>query len=93
MLTQTPRGTKDIFGPSMRAWHQVEEAIRDVTARFVYGEIRTPIFEHTELFLRGVGENTDVVQKEMITIRARCLSLLIQPVNWLSAAAGVTITL
>jgi len=67
MLTQTPRGTKDIYGPSMRVWHQVEETIRDVASCFVFNEIRTPIFEHTELFLRGVGENTDVVQKEMYT--------------------------
>jgi len=67
MLTQLPRGTKDIYGPSMRVWHHVEEIIRETAAAFVFSEIRTPIFEHTELFLRGVGESTDVVQKEMYT--------------------------
>ena len=67
MQYQTPRGTKDIFGASMRVWQHVEQTIREVAGYFVFGEIRTPIFEHTELFQRGVGENTDVVQKEMYT--------------------------
>jgi len=69
MLTQAPRGTKDIYGPPMRVWHHVEETIREAAAGFVFREIRTPIFEHTELFLRSVGETTDVVQKEMYTFQ------------------------
>ena len=78
MITQTPRGTKDIFTPSIHIWQYVEEVIRETAARFVFEEIRTPIFEHTELFLRGVGENTDIVQKEMYTFEdkgGRSLSL------------------
>ena len=71
MLTQLPRGTKDIYGPSMRVWHHVEEIIHEAARAFVFSEIRTPIFEHTELFLRGVGESTDVVQKEMYTFTDR----------------------
>ena len=67
MLTQTPRGTKDIFGAQMQVWLEVEGQIRRVCEHFCFGEIRTPIFEHTELFLRSVGENTDIAQKEMYT--------------------------
>lgn len=48
-------------------WHYIEGAAREVAATFNFGEIRTPVFEHTELFLRGVGETTDVVNKEMYT--------------------------
>jgi histidyl-tRNA synthetase len=67
LLTQTPRGTKDIYGEQMLSWLRVEDIIRSVCKTFCAEEIRTPIFEHTELFLRGVGETTDVVQKEMYT--------------------------
>ncbi len=67
MLTQAPRGTKDIFGAEMHEWHAIEGKMREICKTFGIEEIRTPIFEHTELFLRGVGETTDVVQKEMYT--------------------------
>ncbi len=67
MLTQAPKGTKDIFAPEIYDWQKVEGIIRDLCKTFSIDEIRTPIFEHTELFLRGVGETTDVVQKEMYT--------------------------
>ncbi|MDR3240240.1 MAG: histidine--tRNA ligase [Clostridiales bacterium] len=67
MLTQTPRGTKDIYGRPMAAWQRMEETLRKTCADFGMSEIRTPVFEHTELFLRGVGENTDIAQKEMYT--------------------------
>lgn len=67
MLTQAPKGTKDIFGAEIEAWHTIENKIRTICKTFGIGEIRTPIFEHTELFLRGVGETTDIVQKEMYT--------------------------
>mgnify|MGYP004523185915 CR=1 FL=1 len=67
MLTQAPKGTKDIYGLDMERWHAVEETIRRVCAAFGITEIRTPVFEHTELFTRSVGESTDVVQKEMYT--------------------------
>ncbi|MFA5675275.1 MAG: histidine--tRNA ligase [Christensenellales bacterium] len=67
MLTKAPKGTKDILPEQSRKWQYVESAARDICARFGYREIRTPIFEHTELFLRGVGDTTDIVRKEMYT--------------------------
>lgn len=67
MLTSAPRGTKDILPESVGNWIYLEEKIRDICARYGYGEIRTPVFEHTELFRRGIGEGTDVVDKEMYT--------------------------
>ncbi|MBO8434045.1 MAG: histidine--tRNA ligase [Tyzzerella sp.] len=67
MLTQAPRGTRDIFGAEMKEWHKVEGIIREICENSGIEEIRTPIFEHTELFLRGVGETTDIVNKEMYT--------------------------
>lgn len=69
MLTKAPRGTKDLFGDEMNAWLEMEKIIRDLCKDFGYGEIRTPVFEHTELFQRGVGETTDIVQKEMYTFQ------------------------
>lgn len=65
MLTTCPRGTKDILPGASEQWRYVEESIRKVCDVYGYREIRTPIFEHTELFLRGIGETTDVVAKEM----------------------------
>lgn len=67
MLTQAPKGTKDIFGAEMQLWQQMEETMRRLCKNFGIEEIRTPIFEHTELFLRSVGDTTDIVQKEMYT--------------------------
>ncbi|MBP3906020.1 MAG: ATP phosphoribosyltransferase regulatory subunit, partial [Peptostreptococcaceae bacterium] len=65
MLTKAPRGTKDITPKDSYKWNYVENKFKEVCSLFGYEEIRTPIFEHTELFQRGVGETTDVVQKEM----------------------------
>ena len=71
MLTTAPRGTSDIL-PSVTAnWQQIESLIRDICLRYNYKEIRTPIFEHTELFLRGIGNTTDIVSKEMYTFEDR----------------------
>jgi len=67
MLTQAPKGTKDIFGAEMKIWHDIEGKMREICKNFGIEEIRTPVFEHTELFLRGVGDTTDIVQKEMYT--------------------------
>lgn len=67
MITNAPRGTTDLYGDQIKKWHYVEDIIRQLTSDFNFKEIRTPIFEHTELFLRGVGETTDIVQKEMYT--------------------------
>ena len=67
MLTQAPRGTKDVLPQESHRWQRVEAVCREVAARAGYREIRTPVFEHTELFQRGVGDTTDIVQKEMYT--------------------------
>lgn len=67
MLIQAPKGTKDILPSEVYKWHYVENIIKEICALHGYREIRTPVFEHTELFERGVGETTDVVQKEMYT--------------------------
>jgi histidyl-tRNA synthetase len=62
-----PRGTNDIYPPESAAWNDLEAAARDIAKQYGYGEIRTPMFEATELFVRGVGETTDIVEKEMYT--------------------------
>lgn len=67
MLTKAPRGTKDVLPSNVYKWDYVEKMFSDICERFGYKAIRTPIFEHTELFKRGVGETTDIVQKEMYT--------------------------
>jgi histidyl-tRNA synthetase len=67
MLISRPRGTNDILPGQVDKWQYIESAIRQICREYGYAEIRTPIFEHTELFRRGVGETTDVVEKEMYT--------------------------
>ncbi|SEF92373.1 histidyl-tRNA synthetase [Caloramator fervidus] len=67
MLTQAPKGTKDVLPKESYKWHYIEGEIRKICFEFGYHEMRTPTFEHTELILRGVGETTDIVQKEMYT--------------------------
>ena len=67
MEMQAPKGTKDMLPQDAYKWHYVENVFKRVAKNFGVKEIRTPIFEHTELFLRGVGDTTDVVQKEMYT--------------------------
>ncbi len=67
MLTKAPKGTKDVLATESYKWQYLEKIFREVCERFGYKEIMTPVFEHTELFERGVGETTDVVQKEMYT--------------------------
>ncbi|MHB8461665.1 MAG: histidine--tRNA ligase [Vulcanimicrobiaceae bacterium] len=62
-----PRGTQDILPPESARWSALEARAREVAGRFGYEEIRTPMFEATELFVRGVGETTDIVEKEMYT--------------------------
>jgi histidyl-tRNA synthetase len=71
MAFQIPRGTQDILPGEVEKWQYVEKIARDICKRYNYHEIRTPIFEHTELFLRGVGDTTDIVQKEMYTFEDR----------------------
>ena len=67
MLTNAPKGTKDVLPEQVYRWHYVEKKFADICSRYGFREIRTPIFEHTELINRGVGDTTDIVQKEMYT--------------------------
>jgi histidyl-tRNA synthetase len=67
MSFQKPKGTQDVLPGTVERWQFVEGKAREICRRFLYREIRTPIFESTDLFKRGVGETTDVVEKEMYT--------------------------
>ncbi|WP_308737488.1 histidine--tRNA ligase [Paenibacillus sp. AR247] len=69
MAYQKPTGTQDLLPGTVEKWQFVEEKARDLCRRFNYREIRTPMFEQTELFERGVGETTDIVEKEMYTFK------------------------
>ena len=69
MLTQAPRGTRDVLPADSYRWQYLEQKMREAAALAGYREVRTPVFEHTELFLRGVGDTTDIVQKEMYTFK------------------------
>src|SRR5213082_1630650 len=75
-MIKAVRGTRDLLPPDTALWNFVEAAVRDVFRAYNFQEIRTPIFEATELFARGVGEETDIVSKEMFTWedRARAAS-------------------
>jgi len=66
-MIKAVRGTRDLLPPDTDLWNRVEARVRDVFARYNFHEIRTPIFEDTQLFSRGVGEDTDIVSKEMFT--------------------------
>lgn len=66
-MINIPKGTKDVLPQESYKWHYVEKVVKDVAKSFNIKEIRTPVFEHTELFLRGVGDTTDIVNKEMYT--------------------------
>src|SRR6202789_3935264 len=66
-ILQAIRGTRDLLPPETELWNHIENTARRVFERYSFGEIRTPIFEDTQLFSRGVGEETDIVSKEMYT--------------------------
>ena len=86
LLTNAPRGTKDILPSQIDNWLYIEKKIREICNSYAYEEIRTPIFEHTELFQRGIGEGTDVVDKEMYTFTDRGgRSITLRPENTASA--------
>jgi histidyl-tRNA synthetase len=81
-MIKAVRGTRDILPPSSAVWNHVEQVAREVFRTYNYGEIRTPIFEVTELFARGVGRETDIVSKEMYTWTDRDdSSLTLRPEN------------
>src|SRR2546429_4576728 len=71
MSIKAPPGMQDILPAQVGRWHRVEAQIRDLAHRYGYQEIRTPVVEHTEVFLRGVGAGTDIVDKEMYTFLDR----------------------
>jgi histidyl-tRNA synthetase len=71
MSIQAIKGTKDILPDEIAAWHRIEGTARALFARYGYREIRTPIFEQTDLFARGIGAETDIVSKEMYTFEDR----------------------
>ncbi len=86
-MIQAIRGTRDILPEESPAWQRIEEAARRLFARYGYREIRTPLFEQTELFARGIGSETDIVSKEMYTFtdRDEATSLTLRP----EATAGI----
>ena len=74
-----PQGTEDITPKNINKWYTVEEIARETAESFGFKEIRIPTFENTELFLRSVGETTDVVQKEMYTVKAKETEFTLRP--------------
>lgn len=80
-IIKVQKGTKDILPPEMPVWHFMEEKAAEVFAKYGAKEIRTPIFEATELFARGVGDTTDIVNKEMYTFEKSERSLTLRPEN------------
>ena len=74
-MIQAQKGTKDILPSEVENWHRMENAANKVFSKANFKEIRTPIFEATELFARGVGDSTDIVNKEMYTFEKSDRSL------------------
>lgn len=89
MLTKAPKGTKDLLPKDSGKWHFIEEKFKRISKNYGFGEIRTPIFEHTELFIRGVGDTTDIVQKEMYTWEQGKRSLTLRPEGTASAMRSI----
>jgi len=69
MAVKVPKGTRDIFGDDIYYWQELEKILLEVCNLYNVSEMRTPVFEYTELFARGIGDTTDVVQKEMYTFK------------------------
>lgn len=87
MITKAPKGTADVLPAQAYKWQYIENEIRKICNEFCIREIRTPVFEHTELFERGVGETTDVVGKEMYTFNDKGgRSITLRPEGTASAA-------
>src|SRR6266852_5150892 len=85
---QAIKGVRDILPPESALWNRVEQAAREVFGTFVFAEIRLPIFEETELFARSIGDDTDVVAKEMYTF-----GMGLDPDSTRESAPGRTISL
>ena len=80
-MIQAQKGTKDILPEEVTYWQNMEDKARKVSSKANFKEIRTPIFEATELFARGVGDSTDIVNKEMYTFEKSERSLTLRPEN------------
>ena len=78
-MIRVQKGTKDILPQEIDMWYLLEDNARRIFTNAGYGEIRTPIFESTELFARGVGNTTDIVNKEMYTFEKSDRSLTLRP--------------
>ncbi len=74
-ILQAVRGTRDLLPPETELWNHIDTTARRVFERYSFGEIRTPILEDTQLFSRGVGEETDIVSKEMYTFSSRARAI------------------
>lgn len=74
-----PNGTEDVLPKDVHKWHTIEKIARETAESFGFSEIRIPTFENTDLFLRSVGETTDVVQKEMYTVMAKETKFTLRP--------------
>lgn len=87
---KAPKGTKDIFFPEVKKWQFFEREIRKYFSKFIYREIRTPIFERSELFIRGIGTETEVVKKEMYTFQDKAdRSMTLRPENTASVVRAL----
>ncbi|GAA0457102.1 histidine--tRNA ligase [Alkalibacillus silvisoli] len=87
MNINVPRGTEDLLPANTKQWQVIEETLKELADRYHYNEIRTPMFERTELFQRSVGDTTDIVQKEMYTFKDRSeRSLTLRPEGTASVA-------
>jgi histidyl-tRNA synthetase len=78
LFIKVPKGTQDILPEDISKWYYIEDTIRETLNKYGYKEIRTPFFEYTDLFVRGIGESTDIVTKEMFTFpdkKGRSLTL------------------
>ena len=71
MFIKVPKGTQDILPEDILKWYYIEDVIKEILNKYGYKEIRTPFFEYTDLFVRGIGESTDIVTKEMFTFPDR----------------------
>lgn len=90
LITKKIKGTEDVLPKQSYRWQFVEAIMREEAAKFGFKEIRTPVFEHTELFARGVGQTTDVVQKEMYTFETKGKeSVTLRPEGTAGAARAV----
>ena len=74
MLTTRPKGTNDFLPGESEKWQYIEKLCRQVCAEYGYKEIRLPMFEHTEVYLRSVGETSDIVEKEMYSFEDKGLT-------------------